>query len=145
MDCAFTPCYRSRLPASGRSGYRYQCSKNNPAKEIAKLRVQLNNNMRVGSYEPNMVKSQHVSNEDEEMWESETEEEKRKRWNAGVYWPFEKANLEKKLLEEEKLEESRLEKKPLENIEGITTGEDCKPQSLNSGKAGLDLLKEAAS
>ncbi|KAL6724083.1 hypothetical protein Aduo_019014 [Ancylostoma duodenale] len=144
MDCAYTPCYRSRPPASGRSGYRYQCSKSNPAREIAKLRVQLNSNMKVGSYEPNMVKSEHT-NDDEEVWESETEEEKQKRWDAGVYWPFERENLEKKRLEEE--EKKRLEeeeKKRLEEGENKSTEEDekkCREEEENS-KLGEEEKRE---
>ncbi|EYC07014.1 hypothetical protein Y032_0072g649 [Ancylostoma ceylanicum] len=114
MDCAYAPCYRSRPPASGRSGYRYQCSRSNPAREIAKLRVQLSSSMKLGNYEPNVVKSEHA-NDSEEVWESETEEEKQKRWDSGVYWPFEKANLEKKRLEEE--EKKRLEEEKMKRLE----------------------------
>ncbi|KAK6763189.1 hypothetical protein RB195_023777 [Necator americanus] len=80
MDYNFTPCqgYGGLRFASG---HRYQYGKN-PAREIAKMRVQLTSAIRAGTYEPGVVKNERVSNEDEEVWETETEDEKRKRWNV---------------------------------------------------------------
>ncbi|ETN74891.1 hypothetical protein NECAME_12658 [Necator americanus] len=126
MDYNFTPCqgYGGLRFASG---HRYQYGKN-PAREIAKMRVQLTSAIRAGTYEPGVVKNERVSNEDEEVWETETEDEKRKRWNVGVYWPFEKDVPEK--FKKEKIEDMQVQKERTEgsppNIEECTKGKKIK-------------------